>query len=66
MGDREDAIALDYIPGKTTFMHKGEEMKNEEALRVQKLVLKLKNAIMYHIVKNRKERKVPKLKDALN
>jgi hypothetical protein len=53
MGDREDAIALDYIAGKTTFHNKGKILKDEEALHVQQIILKLKNAVMYHIVKNR-------------
>ena len=66
MGNREDAIALDYIPGKATFHNKDKVYKGEEALHVQRLILKLKNAIMYYIVRNREERKVPKLSDILH
>jgi len=65
IGKRENAIALDYIPGKTTYLYKGEQMKDEDALHIQSLILKLKNAIMYYIVRGRELRKVPKLKDIL-
>jgi hypothetical protein len=66
IGKRENAIALDYIPGKTTYLYKGVQMKDDDALHIQRLILKLKNAIMYYIVRGRELRKVPKLKDILD
>ena len=34
-------------------------------MRVQRAVTKLKNAVMYYLIKNREQRKVPKLKDII-
>jgi hypothetical protein len=65
IGNRDNSIALDYIPGNTTFHHNGRVMKDDEALHIQRIILKLKNAIMYYIVRNREQRKVPKLSDIL-
>jgi len=65
IGNRDNCIALDYIPGNTTFFHKGECMKDDEALHIQRIILQLKNAIMYYIVRNREQRKVPKLSEIL-
>jgi len=41
-------------------------MSSVDSERARKALLALKNAIFYFILKNREERKVPKLRDILN
>ena len=62
MINKENAIALDYIISSD-----GRELKRplEVETRSNHLTVMLKNAVMYHIVKNREKRKVPKLSDIL-
>lgn len=59
-------IALDYVQGKTSFFFRGKMMKDQQALHVQRTIVKLKNAIMYYVLRNREQRKVPKLKDIID
>ena len=62
MINKENAIALDYIiPTEVRDVLVPAE---EEAHR-NHLTVVLKNAVMYHIVKNREKKKVPKLSDIL-
>jgi hypothetical protein len=61
--DRENAIALDYIisaPFNPNLMR----TKQEEEGR-NRLTVKLKNAVMYYIVKNKEKNKQPKITDIL-
>ena len=58
--------SLDYIPGRHPFDSGIADMLNEEEKdRCRATLLSLKNAVMYYIARNRKDRKVPKLKDVL-
>ena len=66
LADRENAIALDYIIGNHILYKKGAPMTTEESERGRRALLALKNAIFFFILKNREERKVPKLRDVLN
>jgi hypothetical protein len=66
LGERENAIALDYIIGNQILYKKGFPMSPVDSERGRKALLALKNAIFYFILKNRDERKVPKLRDILN
>ena len=61
----ENLISIDYVAGKTSLLYKDKVLKDAEALRVQRAVTKLKNAVMYYLIKNREQRKVPKLKDII-
>ena len=62
MINKENAIALDYIISSD-----GRELTRPEQMETRRnhLTVMLKNAVMYHIVKNREKRKVPKLSDIL-
>jgi len=62
MVDKEDPIALDYVLNKK----KQEKHKDESTIFYKNyLSVRLKNAVMTHIVKYRELRRVPKLKDIL-
>ena len=65
ISNRENAIALDYVPGKMDVIHKGKQLDRDTSKRAQKAMLALKNAVMYYIVKAREARKVPKLQEIL-
>jgi len=65
IGQKENAIALDYVPGSNEFVYNDKVLYGKDTLHVHRISLMLKNAIMYYIVRFREERKVPKLKDIL-
>ena len=55
-------LALDYCKCKKA---NEKVIKDEKSVRLQRSVIKLKNVIMYYVLRNREERKVPKLKDII-
>lgn len=59
----ENSIALDYVTGKREFKHRSKVYSGGKAMEIHRIILKLKNAIMYYIIRNREQRKVPKLKE---
>jgi CRP-like cAMP-binding protein len=71
LADRENSIALDYILGNQIIQYSDArkgltimDLKQSDIAR--KGLLALKNAIFHFILKEREERKVPKLRDILN
>lgn len=58
---KDNPIVLDYMPGHIKINHKGKILKGVQAKKAQKLLLNLKNAIMYLVVQNREKRKIPNL-----
>jgi CRP-like cAMP-binding protein len=70
LGERDNAIALDYIIGKqvisyTSVNSKVVTMDLPTSERARRALLALKNAIFFFILKEREERKVPSLKSIL-
>mmetsp|Transcript_30684 Transcript_30684/g.22762 ORF Transcript_30684/g.22762 Transcript_30684/m.22762 type:complete len:91 (-) Transcript_30684:240-512(-) len=62
MVDKENPIALDYV------LNKKKQQKNKDESQIfykNYLSVRLKNAVMTHVVKYRELRRVPKLKDIL-
>ena len=61
--DKDNAVALDYIINKKS--KDVVERDEEKELYRNHLKVKLKNAVMHHIIKYREFRRVPKIKDIL-
>ena len=59
--------SLDYIIGKANYFDSpyAQKLNPEDIKRCRATMLNFKNAVMYYITRNRKDRKVPKLKDVL-
>ena len=59
--------SLDYISGQKNSCYTvfGSELSIDEMERVRLAHLKFKNAVMYYISRNRKDRRIPKLRDML-
>ncbi len=64
---KDNLIALDYIISRvaTVLSQKNEKTRKEQELR-DKLTVKLKNAVMYHIVKTRILKRIPNFNEILN
>lgn len=61
----DNLLALDYCKNKPEITIGKRVETGEKAVRLQRSVIKLKNVIMYYVLRNREERKVPKLKDII-
>ena len=63
--DRNDN-SLDYLPGRDLFESDYSKTLDEKQLdRANTTLRNFKNSVMYYIAENRKDRKIPKLKDVL-
>mmetsp|Transcript_3612 Transcript_3612/g.5448 ORF Transcript_3612/g.5448 Transcript_3612/m.5448 type:complete len:124 (+) Transcript_3612:893-1264(+) len=64
---KDNPIALDYIISRdaTVLRQNGKNNRKEQELR-DKLTVKLKNAVMYHIVKTRILKRIPNFNEILN
>ena len=67
--NKDNSIALDYIisrdPAVIQMKHKLKKVKKDQIHR-DRLTVKLKNAVMYHVVKLRVQKKVPNFNEILN
>ena len=65
--NKDNPIALDYIISRDASVLKGKKKRSrkEQAFR-DKLTVKLKNAVMFHIVKTRILKRIPNFNEILN
>lgn len=65
--NKDNPIALDYIISRdATVLRKNEKRNRKEQAFRDKLTVKLKNAIMFYIVKTRILKRIPNFNEILN